>query len=161
MKLVPQDDPVLLGKADLVSFPNSDLSRIVCQMLRFMVSNGGCGLAAPQVGIPLRIITYRHDGMMGAMINPEITHRNPEMIPSQEGCLSFPGEAYETRRHKDITISFTDLTGRRHEDKKVDGFMAVILQHECDHLEGIVLPQHGEKIVVATEEEAGYDMSRL
>jgi peptide deformylase len=110
-----------------------------------MVNSGGCGLAAPQVGIPLQIITYKQDGLMGAMINPEITYRNPEMIDFQEGCLSFPGEQYKTKRHKDIIISFSDLDGKRHNDKKVDGFLAIILQHECDHLDGIVLPQHGQK----------------
>lgn len=145
MKLVEQDHPVLLGKADPVQFPHKDLSRIVCQMLHLMVANGGCGLAAPQVGIPLRIITYRHDGLMGTMINPEITYRNPDMVEMQEGCLSFPGELYKTKRNQDIAVSFTDLDGRHHSDKKINGFLAVIIQHECDHLEGRVLPQHGEK----------------
>lgn len=146
MKLVSQDSPVLLGNADLVVFPHRDLSRIVCQMLRVMIANNGCGLAAPQIGLPSQIITYRHTGQMGAMINPEITYRSPETIETTESCLSFPGEAYKTKRSKEIAVSFDDLDGHRHLDKKIDGFMAIIIQHECDHLVGVVLPHHGKKL---------------
>lgn len=146
MKLVLSDDPILLGKADRVNFPHKDLARIVCQMFRVMMTNNGCGLAAPQVGIPVRVITYRYDGKMGAMVNPIIEYKSPETTETEEGCLSFPGEKYKTSRAKDIRISYYTVERHEFHDIPVDGFLAIILQHECDHLDGIVLPQHGEKV---------------
>lgn len=145
MNLVAPDDPILTAIADPVAFPNKDLSKIVGLMLQTMISNGGCGLAAPQVGVPLRILTYHHNGKLGSMINPTITYKSPDIVEYTEGCLTFPGKTWRTKRSNSIKISFYNLEGNQFDNIVVDGFVAVILQHETDHLNGILISQHGKE----------------
>ena len=145
MNLVSPDDPILTAIANPVEFPWKDLSKIVSLMLRTMITNNGCGLAAPQVGLPLRIITYSYDGKLGSMINPTITYKSPDIVEYTEGCLTYPGKMWKTKRSKDIRISFRSLINETFEDVSIDGFLAIILQHETDHLNGILISQHGRE----------------
>ena len=144
MNLVSPDDPILTAVANLVEFPCKDLNKIVALMLRTMITNNGCGLAAPQVGLPLRIITYNHGSKLGSIINPTITYKSPDIVEYTEGCLTYPGKTWKTKRSKDIRISFYTLD-RTLFDIAVDGFVAIILQHEVDHLNGILISQHGKE----------------
>ena len=144
MKLVSPMHSVLLRKADPVKFPDRGLSRLYSDMLATMLENRGCGLAAPQVGLSLRLFTYLHETEIGIIINPEIIQRSPDLIETMEGCLTFPDELWKVKRPKEITIDYYDLSGKRI-TRHMSGLMAVIAQHETDHLDGILISQHGQK----------------
>jgi peptide deformylase len=148
MELVSLDNPILYQKAEPVEFPNRDLSRITSDMLVTMMTHKGCGLAAPQVGLPLRLIMFRHEGRIGTLVNPSIGYRSPEMVEAREGCLSFKGRLWKTQRAKDIRISYQNIQGKYFEDEPIEGFLAVILQHEVEHTLGILVSQHGKEIEV-------------
>jgi len=101
-----------------------------------MYAAPGVGLAAPQVGVSLRLCVIDVDPDKKSpiiMINPEITG-GENKIPAEEGCLSFPGVYEEVKRFEKVTAEYTDLNGRR---KKVEGkgFLAKAIQHEIDHLD--------------------------
>jgi peptide deformylase len=145
MKLVAPDSAILLRKAEPIKFPERSLSRTVQEMLVTMLTNGGCGLAAPQVGLPIRIFTFCHGNTMGAVINPVILRRSPEQVEFQEGCLTFPGRQWKTKRSKEITIAYQGLDGIKVE-RTVDGLLAIIFQHESDHLDGVLISQHGVEV---------------
>lgn len=147
MKLVAPDNPILLRKAEPVVLPDRALSRVVQEMLVTMLTNGGCGLAAPQVGLPIRVFTYRHENAMGAVLNPEILDRSAETIEFQEGCLTYPGRYWKTKRAKEIRIAYHSLDGSKIE-RMVGGLLAVIFQHESDHLDGVLISQHGVEVIV-------------
>lgn len=145
MKLVSPDDPILTDIAVPVDFPNKEIGKIAALLMRAMMTNGGCGIAAPQLGIPLRILAYHHDGKMGTIVNPTITYKSPDIVEYTEGCLTFPGKMWRTKRSKDIRISFYNLEATEIH-MNIDGFLAIILQHECDHLNGILISQHGIRV---------------
>jgi peptide deformylase len=143
MKLVEATDPILLGVADKVKFPDLSLVCIATEMRETMVANRGCGLAAPQVGIPLRMFVYDDGIMSGVVINPTILPRG-SMVDCREGCLTYPGKLYRTQRAHFIWCNWFDTDGVRKGLQKIEGFRAIIFQHEVDHLWGRVLPQHGQ-----------------
>ena len=102
-----------------------------------MVKSDGAGLAAPQIGIPERIIAVQERGKIGVYANPEIIKRSPAMQLYEEGCLSVPGKFGIVERHKRITLRALDRHGRRVE-LELSGFLAVAFQHEIDHLDGVL-----------------------
>ena len=113
-------------------------------MLDTMYKNDGIGLAACQVGMLKRMIVYdiryieedaKKEGHI--LINPKITSRSKAMIEVEEGCLSFPDLYKNVVRHEKVTVEYTDIDGKR---KKINAkdIEAVVLQHEIDHLDGIV-----------------------
>lgn len=143
MKLVPPTDLILVSRAEPVCFPAPLLSRTTSEMLQIMLANRGCGLAAPQVGISLRVFTYKVGSSMGVIVNPEINSRSPEEVEYQEGCLTFPDKLFRTKRAKWVSVTYQDMTGERTTTRRFDGFMAIVFQHEFDHLEGRLVSQHG------------------
>src|SRR5689334_22581706 len=108
MQLVSPTDPILLQKAEPVAFPSPSLARIYSGMLQTMIRNHGCGLAAPQVGIPLRLFTYQAHNEIGIIINPLIIERSSELVESKEGCLTFPGEFWTTKRSNEVVVIYQD-----------------------------------------------------
>lgn len=109
----------------------------------------GVGLAAPQIGLSLRIFLIRPDEKTNikVFINPEIITRSDSLSasvdgkPNQlEGCLSIPRVWGQIKRHKSLTLKYQDEKGAMHQ-KEFTGFPAVIIQHEMDHLEGILFPR--------------------
>ncbi len=149
--------PILRQKALPVDLSKlSDVHEIINNMRHTLESLGDrLGLAAPQVYIPLRIVifsipkaepsqryTFDCDPVpLTVMLNPEITHVTEEKVSGWEGCISVPGMMGEVERHKSIVYSFYDMNGTQH-TKKAHGFHARIVQHECDHLNGILFPTH-------------------
>lgn len=140
-------DPVLHAPASPVAEITDDIRTLVADMWETMDAAPGVGLAAPQVGVALRIFTYSYaddDGTpwRGVVINPELWMRplepgHPDEDHESEGCLSFPGERFPLRRSSEVLVTGTDLEGaevRLH----VDGWRARILQHEFDHLDGVL-----------------------
>lgn len=140
-------DPVLHAPAAPVGEITDDVRRLVADMLETMDAAPGVGLAAPQVGVPLRIFTYSYaddDGRpwRGAVINPELwiaptVPGEPDEDAESEGCLSFPGERFPLRRSERALLTGIDLDGRPVRID-VDGWRARILQHEFDHLDGVL-----------------------
>lgn len=111
-----------------------------------MYSNDGVGLAAPQIGKNIRVIatTQREkksdkNKLIGEtiMINPVITDTSKEMITAEEACLSVPDVFGFVRRHKSVTVEFLDHKGHK-QTKKLKDFNATIIQHEIDHLDGVL-----------------------
>ncbi|MDX1739254.1 MAG: peptide deformylase, partial [Alphaproteobacteria bacterium] len=112
---------------------------------------GGTGIAAPQVGVVKRLVIYfakqgrgvyplEEDLPITVMINPQIRPGNDEVFYDWEGCLSVPGLTGLVPRYRDISITYTNLEGQEI-SHKASGFHARLLQHECDHLDGILYPQ--------------------
>ncbi len=131
-------DQVLRKKTEPVTEINDEIKKLVSDMFETMYAAPGVGLAAPQVGVSLRIcvIDVRPDGKSSplAMINPEIVEGENKVL-AEEGCLSFPGLYEKVKRYEKITAEFTDLKGKRIR-LKAEGFLAKALQHETDHLDG-------------------------
>jgi len=135
LKLEKYGSPVLREKAALVNKVDSDIRELVNNMVETMYAEGGVGLAAPQVGVSRRVIVIdiEEKGVI-ALINPVIVKREGE-IKEEEGCLSVPGVYSIVRRSSKVTVEALDL-----DEKKIricqEGFLAIALQHEIDHLDG-------------------------
>lgn len=139
--------PVLRKEAEDVPRDYPELQQLVVNMFETMYHADGVGLAAPQVGLSLRLLVI-DAGVLGddfpecrgfkrAMINPEIVERSEEEIAMEEGCLSLPGIHEKVSRAKTIRVKYFDPDFTEHEEV-VDGFAARVVQHECEHLEGHV-----------------------
>ncbi|MBU1913493.1 MAG: peptide deformylase [Candidatus Omnitrophica bacterium] len=138
IKIYP--DPVLRKKARQVGRVGDDERRLAYDMIETMRSSNGVGLAAPQVGVSKRIIVAEDvEGDKGAtltLINPKITQKKGK-AKFCEGCLSLPGVSNDVMRPEFITVEALNLDG---DELKIntDGILARIIQHEIDHLDGIV-----------------------
>ncbi|GGH48281.1 peptide deformylase [Microbacterium album] len=140
-------DPVLHAPAAPVEEITDEIRTLVSDMFETMDAAPGVGLAAPQVGVPLRIFTYSYedeDGQpwRGVVINPELwmtppVPGEPDEDEESEGCLSFPGERFPLRRAEHVRVVGVDLDGGP-VSIEVDGWRARIMQHEFDHLDGIL-----------------------
>jgi len=132
-------DPVLRRKADPVAVIDEEILRLADDMIETMYAENGIGLAAPQVGRPLRLLVAdasHHDGGGGPrlFINPEILESWDEWV-FDEGCLSLPGLSAEVTRPEGIRVRFQDRDGVVREEE-FHQVWARVLQHEIDHLDG-------------------------
>lgn len=133
-------DPVLRRKASPVDTPASELQSLINDMFETMYAEEGVGLAAPQIGLDLRltVIDTKEEGSTPmALINPVILEASTETEKGEEGCLSMPGLKELVERSTSITIEATDASGER---IRVDasGLLARVMQHEVDHLDGVL-----------------------
>jgi peptide deformylase len=128
-------DPVLRTPADPVRAFDRDLAALVRDLEETVDHPGRAGLAAPQIGVGLRVFSYNVDGVIGHLVNPVITERSEETQDDDEGCLSIPGLYAPTVRAMHCVAEGFDLHGQplRLEGS---GLMARCLQHEVDHLDG-------------------------
>ena len=137
--------PVLRKKAEAVPADYPDLKQLVANMYETMYNAEGVGLAAPQVGLPLRLLVIDADvmaddfpeckGFKRTMVNPEITGKSEETVTMEEGCLSLPDIHEKVSRAKRINIAYWDENAVLHEEE-LDGFTARVVQHEYEHLDG-------------------------
>lgn len=129
-------DPVLRTPAAAVTVFDRELHQLVADLTDTMMNAPGAGLAAPQLGVGLRVFTYYVDGKLGHLINPELT-LSPELQCGPEGCLSIPDLAFDTMRSLRAVARGFDMHG---EPIVVEGsdLMARCIQHETDHLDGIL-----------------------
>jgi peptide deformylase len=139
---------VLKARAgEVQDFAAPVLPVLVQDMIETMAVAHGVGLAAPQVGAPQRIVVFyvpgaRNNGVdvpLTVMINPIIEPLAPDQLDGWEACLSVPGLTGRVPRWTSIRYSFQDMQGVRHE-RRADGFHARVVQHECDHLDGVLYP---------------------
>ncbi|UCC98280.1 MAG: peptide deformylase, partial [Phycisphaerales bacterium] len=131
---------VLTGRAEPVEQIDGDIRRLVDKMVDVMVERKGVGLAAPQVGVPLRVFIISLDGgreNVRVYINPTLTPAG-ELGAIEEGCLSVPGIYTKIRRYKKCEVTATDLEGNEFTEQ-ADGLYARALQHEYDHIEGVTI----------------------
>lgn len=162
LEVLTLGEPVLRSKAAPVTTFDAGLRELADEMLETMHEAPGVGLAAPQVGMPIRMFVYDdQDGESGALCNPVITERSVETEFGEEGCLSIPGLYMEVERHVWITLTAQTLDGTQVE-RTADGFLARIFQHEIDHLDGILfidrLPDEVRKEAMRRIRESDFEM---
>jgi peptide deformylase len=129
-------DPVLREVAAPVTDFDRQLRTLVKDLTDTMLEAPGSGLAAPQLGIGLRVFTWVDDGVVGHLVNPQLT-LTEETVLDEEGCLSIPGLAFDCLRAYGAVATGFDMYG---EPVTVDGteHLARVLQHETDHLDGVL-----------------------
>ena len=139
-------DPILKARARPVTAPDADRVReLVPRLFATMYRAPGIGLAAPQVGVGLRVavVDVMPDDKPSpiTLINPEVIARSEELATREEGCLSLPGQYADVTRPARVTVRYTDETGAKRQIE-ADGLLAACMQHEIDHLDGILFVDH-------------------
>ncbi len=144
-------NPLLLQVAEpVIEFGTEELGCLIEDMFDTMAAEAGAGLAAPQIGVSRRVVIFgveknpRYPDVeevpTTVLINPVISPLGSEMEEGWEGCLSVPGLRGRVPRHARVRYSGHDQYGGRIE-REVSGFHARVVQHECDHLDGILYPR--------------------
>lgn len=129
-------DPVLATRAEEVTVFDKELRQLVADLTSTMQDAPGAGLAAPQIGVLLRVFTYDCDGELGHLINP-VLDLSEEMQDGPEGCLSLPDLTFNTKRAESVVAKGMNMYGEPVVLKGSD-FLARCVQHETDHLDGIL-----------------------
>lgn len=143
--------PVLKKETQEITPDYPDLAQTIQNMWDTLTHSGGVGLAAPQVGLPIRMAIIdldiisddepQYKGYKRLFINPYIEEYSPETDTQEEGCLSLPGLSDKITRSTRIRVTYQDENFDTH-DEWVDGYLARVMQHEFDHLDGIVYTDH-------------------
>lgn len=130
--------PILRTKTKRVSTVTKGLQKLLRDMEATLIAAEGLGLAAPQVGQSLRVCLAKIGGRITPLINPDVTWRSEETERAEEGCLSLPGEFAEVPRAVSIVVRYQNARGQEQE-RKLFSLEARIVQHEIDHLEGVLI----------------------
>ena len=143
LKLTEEKEKVLHKKLEPVKEITPEITELILEMKQTMNENDGVGLAANQVGRDLQMFVIdeglaKTENVPSVYINPEITDVSKEPTHMEEGCLSVPGYFKEMERSKKIRIKALDENGKKFKIKAT-GFLARVLQHETDHLNGILI----------------------
>jgi peptide deformylase len=151
LPIVTYDDDILKKEAEQVEELTEEIETLIDDMFETMYNSDGVGLAAPQVGKLLRIFVVDADPMAKeeddplygpiAMINPKITFTSDEEVDMEEGCLSIPGVNATVSRPESIEVTYRDEDFER-QSLEVGGWLARVIQHETDHLNGILFLDH-------------------
>lgn len=147
LKIAKFPEPILRQKAIAVTKFDADLEKLAEAMAAVMYADDGIGIAAPQVSESIRLMVVGQSDHRSykAYVNPEVTYISDDTTITDEGCLSLPGIFGMVRRPKKIHIKYQDLKGQKYSEK-IKGMLAVILQHEIDHLNGVLFIDRAEKI---------------
>lgn len=156
LKVCKLGDRHLRQPAKRVSKVNDEIRAIAVQMLQTMYSDNGIGLAAPQVGINKQIVVIDceiEDESIPplVMINPEIKSYNGDIVLGEEGCLSVPDVFLDVQRPDEITVSFRDEEGRP-QTLTTKGILARVIQHELDHLNGVMFVDRVQNAIALKKE---------
>ena len=163
-RVLKMGDPLLYRKAEPVQgFNAPELDALIVDMFDTMAALNGAGLAAPQIGVSWRVVIFSVESNprypdvepvpTTVLINPLLTPIGDEMEEGWEGCLSVPGLRGLVTRHKSLRYTGFDQHGAPI-DRTVSGFHARVVQHECDHLDGILYPMRLRDIRLLGFEEA-------
>tara|TARA_B100000886_G_C20344204_1_gene457957 strand:- start:191 stop:715 length:525 start_codon:yes stop_codon:yes gene_type:complete len=149
-KILVVPDPVLRKVSEPVDSVNPETQKLMDDMLETMYAAPGIGLAAVQIGILKRIIVIdlSKDGEKKEplfFVNPEITFKSNELISYEEGCLSIPNQFAEVKRPNSCKVNFLDYEGKK-KQLSADGLLATCIQHEVDHLNGVLFIDHLSKL---------------
>ena len=148
--LVLLPDPVLRAKSEPIEDVDEDVRTLADDMLETMYDAPGIGLAAIQLGIPRRLLVVdcsKEDEEKNpiVVINPEIIASSDERSTYEEGCLSIPDYYAEVERPAQVTVAYVDREGKQ-QQIEADGLLATCLQHEIDHLNGVLFIDHISKL---------------
>jgi peptide deformylase len=149
--IVAYGDPVLRKKAEEINRDYKDLTKLVQNMFDTMYHCSGVGLAAPQVGLSIRLFVVdaspftedepEANGFKKVFINPQILDQDGKKWKFNEGCLSIPGIREDVERKETITIRYQDINFETHTET-YSGLRARIIQHEYDHIEGVLFTDY-------------------
>jgi peptide deformylase len=163
-RVLKMGDPLLYRRADPVSaFDTEDLHALVSDMLDTMAALNGAGLAAPQIGVSQRVVIFGIEANpryphaepvpLTVLVNPTLHVIGDDTEEGWEGCLSVPGLRGLVARHRHLRYTGYDARGNPI-DRTVSGFHARVVQHECDHLDGILYPMRLNDIRLMGFEDA-------
>tara|TARA_B100000029_G_scaffold259142_1_gene255821 strand:+ start:4856 stop:5380 length:525 start_codon:yes stop_codon:yes gene_type:complete len=149
-QILTEPNKILRQKSTLVDKVDSDIKKLMDDMLETMYAAPGIGLAAIQVGVPKRVIVIDIDQKEGQknpmfFINPEIIEKSEIQATYEEGCLSVPGQFAEIERPEKCYLKYLDYYGQQKE-LKAEGMLATCIQHEMDHLEGVLFIDYLSKL---------------
>jgi len=136
LPILTQEASILRQKAKRVARVDSAIRQLIDDMVDTMVAAPGVGLAAPQVGVGLRVVVIKTDNNLHALVNPEMVKWEGEQV-GLEGCLSIPGYVGEVKRHMQVVARGLNRHGKPIKIKG-DGLLARAIQHEIDHIDGIL-----------------------
>lgn len=163
LNLVKPDSPLLRNETKRFDFSKPPMNPVELyrNLSNTMIKHEGVGLAAVQCGIPYSVFVIRSDPVMG-FFNPEIVDTGEEEETMEEGCLTYPGLYFKVPRSKRIKIRFTEADGKTKTDKYID-FTARIIQHELDHINGILFPEMASRLqlemAIKRAKKRGHDYS--
>lgn len=145
MKIVTYPNSILETKTQKIKDPlDKSVQDLIGKMIKTMRESNGVGLAAPQVGKSIRLCVIELENKQYILINPKITSVSKTIQVSEEGCLSFPGKIIpEVERAQKVTVRYLNEKGERCKIK-CSGFLARVLQHEIDHLDGILFTKRSK-----------------
>ena len=149
-KILTEPDPILRKKCEPLEKVDIDTKKLMDDMLETMYAAPGIGLAAVQVGILKRLVVIdiskgEEEKKPIFLINPQIIHQSKKTSIYEEGCLSLPGQFAEIERPAECTLKYIDYNGKEKE-LKADGLLATCIQHEVDHLNGILFIDYLSKL---------------
>ncbi|WP_120497864.1 peptide deformylase [Kiloniella sp. EL199] len=150
LDIVIAPDPVLKTVCEPVKEVNDEIRELLTNMLETMYKAPGIGLAACQVGVTKRVIVVdvsddKEENQPYCMVNPEVTWESDEYSVYQEGCLSLPEQYADVERPTAIKMTYLDEAGKKVE-LEADGLLATCIQHEIDHLDGVLFVDHISKL---------------
>lgn len=161
-RVLRMGDPDLRRVSEPVTRFDDSLARLIEDLWDTMAARGGVGIAAPQIGVALRVVVFEvHNSERypeappvprTVLINPVFEFPDDEMVDDWEGCLSVPGLRGLVPRYRRIRYSGLDASGQRFEREARD-FHARVVQHECDHLDGVLYPQRMRDLATLGFEE--------
>lgn len=140
-----------------VELPTVDIESIVDHMLVTMYENAGVGLAAPQIGLNIRMFVYDLSSgecakSYNVIINPEIISSSKDKESAVEGCLSLPGQKFMVKRSNNVEVRYIDVDGKTVQ-KHLHGFEARVFLHELDHLDGVLIRDLGTRATIRDRED--------
>jgi len=148
-KILTEPDPFLRQKSQTIEKVDDSIRKLMDDMLDTMYAAPGIGLAAIQIGVPKRVIVIdlsKEDEKKPLyFVNPKIILKSNNDLTYEEGCLSVPGQFAEVDRPDQCHISYLDYNGQKQE-LKTEGLLAICIQHEIDHLEGILFIDYLSKL---------------
>ncbi len=144
-------DPILKTPTEKVKKVDAQIKKLLADMKDTLYDAHGVGLAAPQVGVGLRICVIDDGHGYEEYINPVIVQASEETEDLSEGCLSIPGYVGLVERAKEVVVEYENAKGKK-KRKKASGLLAQALQHEIDHLDGILYIERAKALYQAEEE---------
>ena len=149
-KILIEPDPILRKKCQPLEKVDDNVKKLMNDMLETMYNAPGIGLAAVQIGILKRVVVIdiskekeKKDPLF--LVNPQILHKSNETSVYEEGCLSLPGHFAEIERPAQCVLKYIDFNGKENE-LKANGLLATCIQHEVDHLNGVLFIDYLSKL---------------
>ena len=146
LKVITNPNEILRKKSQKVAdISNKKIQDLIPEMIETMLIEDGVGLAAPQIGENIRMVVINHKDNTLVMINPKIIKKSFIKEWGEEGCLSVPNKYGEVKRHKRVVVKYQN-EGSENKELKAHGLLARIVQHELDHLDGILFIDKARKL---------------